>query len=102
MSMTVKDKEKGDLIADLIANAPRDDKQIFKRRLMHSCGHKANVTMWGSYRLDDRFKHASQNPCCACMTYQSGINCEHYTHKTCSLSTISAIMFMIERDDITG
>jgi hypothetical protein len=95
-------REEDSLIADLIANAPRGDVRPFVQRLRHSCGHEANVTMFGAYRLDDRFHHASLHPCWACMTYQSGIHCGHYTHKACSFSTISAITFVIERDDIQG
>ena len=74
-------REEHPLIADLIANQPKDDRKRFQRRITHSCGHKARVTICGEYRKEDRFQFASQNKCWVCMMYDSARHCFGYSHK---------------------
>ena len=62
-----------ELIDDLIKKNEeglfKEDREPTVRRLKHSCGHSANKTVWGSYRLEDRFAFAASNKCAACMQY---------------------------------
>jgi hypothetical protein len=63
------------LIADLIdkheSGELKDDREPTTRRILHSCGHESDDTVWGSYRLEDRFEFAARAKCPVCMQYDS-------------------------------
>ena len=96
------------LIADLIANQPKDDRKKLQRRILHSCGHKARVTIWGEYRKEDRFRFASEHKCWVCMMYDSARTCFGYSHKNfgkgknTGIVTLQAMMNVAEIDQVSA
>jgi hypothetical protein len=94
------------LIADLIANAPNNDRKPHTRIISHKCGHKARVTIYGDYLLEDRFQFASENNCKVCMMYESARTCFGYSRKNfgrkrnTGFATLAAMINAMEADDI--
>lgn len=58
-----------DLIAKNEAGLLKNDREPTVRRLKHVCGHSSNVTVWGTYRLEDRFRFSADGKCAVCMQY---------------------------------
>jgi len=73
----------------------------FRRRLYHAaCGHSANARVWGAELVEERFTRIERGKCWLCITYESGLHCEHYTKKLTSPTTLAAMANIAERDNV--
>jgi hypothetical protein len=96
------------LLADLIANQPDNDREPSTRRILHKCGHWSNKTMWGKYRLEDRFQSSSEHNCPVCMQYESAKHCFDFSDKNFGRSkktgiiSLHAMINMAELYDVSA
>jgi hypothetical protein len=100
--------EEHPLIADLIANQPKEDVIPYHNRILHICGHKSDATIYGSYRMKDRWQFAEEHECPVCMMYRSARHCFGYSHndfgkgKHTGFATLHAMINAMEMHDVSA
>lgn len=96
------------LLLDLVQNQPEDDRKRIDRRVLHSCGHYSNDSIWGKYRAEERFAFSATQECPVCMTYSSAKHCFDYTDKNfgknkhTGFASMWAMINVAEEDDVSA